>query len=46
MMDDDECGAIGGMSSRGILYTTKPTSSDLGWNLGRRVANPTTNRLS
>jgi hypothetical protein len=57
-MDDDECGAVGGMSGRGnrstrtktcptaTLSTTNPTPRHLGSNTGRRGGKPTTNGLT
>jgi hypothetical protein len=58
MIDDGDCGAIGGMQLAGEtevlgenlpqchLSTTNPTLSDPGSNQGRRGGKPATNRLS
>jgi hypothetical protein len=57
MMDDDECGAVDGMSGKGnvkyleqtcpsaTLSTTNPTWPDLGFNVGHRDGKPVTNCL-
>jgi hypothetical protein len=48
MMDDDECGAVGGMKTCPIatLPTTIPTGPDLGSNPRRRIGKPAANLLS
>jgi hypothetical protein len=55
MIDDDECGTMGGIKigrgNRSIcpsatLTTTNPTWPDMGLNTGRRDGKPVTNRLS
>jgi hypothetical protein len=53
MIDNDECGAIGGMrigkgsrSTQRKPATTNPTCPDLGSNPGHRCGNPATNPLS
>jgi hypothetical protein len=51
MIDDDDCGAVGGMKigmgnrSTATLSTTNPTSPDLGSNTGRRGEKPATSHL-
>jgi hypothetical protein len=58
MIDDDECGAVGGMIVKGkqkysektcsnaALHTINPTCSDSGSNPGRRAGKPVANRMN